>query len=106
MNAREVPETDQALSALDKALRDALVAVPPEQVLAKIATMFLTEELITAVHERMGLDGFGPMADAVDRQIRHDRLGAYLDELETEYGPVPAELLHQAQREWPDFEEN
>jgi hypothetical protein len=42
----------------------------------------------------------------VSREIRHDLLGDLLEELDAEYGPVPDELLSQARREWPDYEES
>jgi hypothetical protein len=33
------------------------------------------------------------------------RLGELLDELDAEFGPVPEELLEEARREWPDYED-
>jgi hypothetical protein len=130
MNSEDdLPDTAQALSVLEKALRDALAVAPLEHVLVKVTTMFpkssididagegrlhsrvqkvsvsMPEELITAVRERTGPGGFSRyVTDAVERQYRHDGLRDYLDELDAQYGPVPAGLLEQARREWPDYE--
>jgi len=66
----------------------------------------MPEELAEAVRARTGAGGFSRyVTEAVDRKIRHDLLGELIDELEAEYGPVPQELLDEARREWPDFEE-
>jgi hypothetical protein len=43
---------------------------------------------------------------ASEREIRHDRLGELLDELEAEYGPVPPEVREQTRRMWPNYEED
>ena len=66
----------------------------------------MPEELAEAVRSRTGPGGFSRyVTEAVDREIRHDLLGDLIEELEAEYGPVPQELLEEARREWPDFEE-
>ena len=117
------------LSALEQALRQALSSVPRDQVVKTIVSVLPTEvfvgesarlhsgkvrkvsvsmpeELAEAVRARTGAGGFSRyVTEAVDREIRHDLLGELIDELEAEYGPVPRELLDEARREWPDFEE-
>jgi hypothetical protein len=117
------------LSALEQALRQALGSVPRDQVVKCIVSVLPTEvfvgesarlhsgkvrkvsvsmpeELADAVRARTGAGGFSRyVTEAVDREIRHDLLGELIDELEAEYGPVPQELLDEARREWPDFEE-
>jgi hypothetical protein len=75
---------DQALSELEQATRDALAAVGPEQVLRVV------QEL----------------TNAAERQLKTESLGAFLDEMDEIYGPVPQELLDRAAREWPDFEDD
>jgi hypothetical protein len=66
----------------------------------------MPEDLAEAVRARTGAGGFSRyVSEAVEREIRHDMLGELIDELEAEYGPVPQELLDEARREWPDFEE-
>ncbi|MBV9381548.1 MAG: CopG family transcriptional regulator [Streptosporangiaceae bacterium] len=66
----------------------------------------MPEDLTAEVRARTGPGGFSRyVTEAVGAQLRHDLLGELLDELEAEYGPVPEELLEQARREWPDYEE-
>jgi hypothetical protein len=128
-NHDDVPDGAQALSVLEKALQDAIAVMPLEHVLVKVTAMFpkspvdidagegrlhsrvqkvsvsMPEELITAVRERTGPGGFSRyVTDAVERQYRHDGLRDYLDELDAQHGPVPAGLIGQARREWPDYE--
>jgi len=117
------------LSVLEQVLRQALSSVPRDQVVKCILSVLPTEvfvgesarlhsgkvkkvsvsmpeELADAVRARTGAGGFSRyVTEAVDREIRHDLLGELIDELEAEYGPVPQELLDEARREWPDFEE-
>jgi len=122
---------EEALSVLEQALRRALAAIPPEQVLQRVTAVFprapveidlgpdsrfhgrvakvsvsMPEDLTAEVRARTGPGGFSRyVTEAVGAQLRHDLLGELLDELEAEYGPVPEELLEQARREWPDYEE-
>src|SRR5487761_125382 len=109
----ELPDAAQALSALEKAFRDAIAVVPLEEVLQRVTVMFpkahveidtaqlrqhsrvqkvsvsMPEDLITAVREQTGPGGFSRyVTDAVERQYRRDGLSQYLDELDAEYGPV------------------
>jgi Arc/MetJ-type ribon-helix-helix transcriptional regulator len=117
------------LSALELALRSALDSVPRDQVVKAIVSVLpasvfiqdsgklhggkvrkvsvsMPEELAEAVRTRTGAGGFSRyVSEAVERKIRHDLLGELIEELEAEYGPVPQELLEEARREWPDFEE-
>jgi len=134
MNATPEREKDplqtriQALSALEKALREALAVVPLEQVVQQVTVMFpktpveidtsrlhsraqkvsvsMPEELTAAVRARTGPGGFSRyVSEATERQLRHDLLGELLTELDAEFGPVPPELLEWAERQWPDHEE-
>jgi hypothetical protein len=67
----------------------------------------MPEELADAVRARTGAGGFSRyVSEVVEREIRHERLGGLLDELEAEYGPVPPEIREQTRREWPDYEED
>jgi|SRR5215472_5497016 len=116
------------LSALEQALRQALDAVPRDQVVKCVvsvlpATVFveesgrlhggkvrkvsvsMPEELAQAVRARTGSGGFSRyVTEAVDREIRHDLIGELIEEFEAIHGPIPQELLDQASREWPDYE--
>ena len=120
----------QALSALGKALQEALATVPREQILQRITVMFpktpveidtgaasrfhgrvqkvsvsMPEELTAAVRERTGPGGFSRyVTEATERRLQHDLLGELLAELDAEFGPVPPELLEWAERQWPDYE--
>ena len=118
-----------ALSVLEEALRQALAAAPRDQVVRCITTALpakvvldrsarlheskvrkvsvsMPEELADAVRARTGAGGFSRyVTDAVSREFQHDLLGELLDELDAEYGPVPEELVQQARREWPDYED-
>jgi hypothetical protein len=124
------PSQDPAteLSQLELALRRALDSVPRDQVVRCVVSVlpvavFVQEnarlhsgkvrkvsvsmpaELAEAVRARTGSGGFSRyVADAVEKEIRHDLLGDLIDELEAEYGPVSQQLLDEASREWPDYE--
>ncbi len=121
----------QALSALEKALRDALAAVPLEQVLQRVTVMVpkapadidtgpasrfhgrvqkvsvsMPAELTAAVRARTGPGGFSHyVTEAVEERLRLERLDELSAYLEARYGPVPEELIQEAMREWPDYEE-
>lgn len=71
---------------MEKAIRNALTVVPADLV-------------------RQRLEALRPDIDAAEQQLRQAQLGELLHELDAEFGPVPAELLEQAAREWPDYEE-
>jgi hypothetical protein len=120
----------EALSALEEVLRRALASAPRDQVVKCIATALpaevflgqsarlheskvrkvsvsMPEELADAVRARTGAGGFSRyVSEAVEREIRHERLGELLDELEAEYGPVPPEIREQTRRMWPDYGED
>jgi hypothetical protein len=120
----------EALSALEEALRQALASAPRDQVVKCIAaalpaevlldqgarlheskvrkvSVSMPEELADAVRARTGAGGFSRyVSEVVEREIRHERLGELLDELEAEYGPVPPEIREQTRRMWPDYEDD
>ena len=121
----------QALSALEKALQEALSSVPLEHIVHQITVMFpktsveidtdqmarfhgrvqkvsvsMPEDLAAAVRERTGPGGFSRyVTEATERRLQHDALGELLDELDAEFGPVSPELLEWAERQWPNHEE-
>jgi hypothetical protein len=121
----------QAVSALEKALREALAIVPLEQVLHQVTVMFpktpveietgqgsrfhgrvqkvsvsMPEELITAVRERTGPGGFSRyVTEAVEERLRLDLMDEYAAELKAALGPLNPEELEEAMREWPDYED-
>jgi hypothetical protein len=46
-----------------------------------------------------GLSGF--VARAVEHELERDLLDEYLNELDDEFGPVPAELIDHVDEQWP-----
>jgi len=128
--ARQGQDHAEILSALEETLRRALASVPRDQVVKSIVgtlpaevliddsarlheskvrkvSVSMPEELVEAVRARTGAGGFSHyVTEAVEREIRHDRLGELLDELEAEYGPVPPEVREQTRRMWPNYEED
>jgi len=124
----EVPlEEVQALSALEKAFQEALAKAPLEHVLHQLMVMIpkipveiepsrfhsrvqkvsvsMPEDLVAAVRERTGAGGFSRyVAEAVEEKLRLELMDQYAAELEAANGPVTAEELEEAMREWPDYE--
>jgi hypothetical protein len=119
----------ELLSALERALRDALGSLPRDQVVKCVASALpasafvgastpvhggkvkkvsvsMPEELADAVRARTGAGGFSRyVTEAVSEELRHDLLGDLIAELEAEYGPIPPEIREQTRREWPDASE-
>lgn len=121
-------DSGQALTALERALRDALAAATPEEVRQRVhavvppspveidtstfhgkvrkVSVSMPEDLTAAVRERVGAGAFSRyVTEATSERLRLEMLGEFLDELDERYGPVPQELLDWAEREWPDYEE-
>lgn len=60
------------------------------------------EELASRVEEHVGDRGLsGFVARAVEHELERDTLSAYLDELDNEFGEVPAELVEHYDALWP-----
>lgn len=115
-----------SLSALEEALRRALETASREEVLDRLARALPPEAtgarpdlhsnvqkvsvsmptgLTKAVRQRSGAGGFSRyVSDAVRARIQHDLLGDLLEELDQEYGPIPAEVSEHARFLWPDEE--
>jgi hypothetical protein len=121
-------ELEQALSVLEGALRAALAAASPEQVLRTVNAVFpktpievdtsrfhgrvrkvsvsMPEELTAAIRERTGPGGFSRfVTEAAEQRLRTESLGDLLAEMDEIYGPVPQELLDWAERKWQELEE-
>lgn len=118
----------QALSALERALRDALAIAPFDQVMHRVTVMFpktpveidvsrfhgrvrkvsvsMPEELTVAVRQRTGPGGFSHyVTEAVGERLRLELMDEFAAELAAANGPVTAQELEEALREWPDYEE-
>ncbi|MFE3460568.1 hypothetical protein ACFXKD_23735 [Nocardiopsis aegyptia] len=65
----------------------------------------MPEDLTSAVQERVGRGEFSRYVSvAVARQLEADLLTELVELLNAEYGPVPDELLTEAEAAWPDAE--
>jgi Arc/MetJ-type ribon-helix-helix transcriptional regulator len=127
-DADRATEPAEALSALEEVLRQALASAPRDQVVKAIVaalpaevlvdqtarlhgkvkkvSVSMPEELADAVRARTGAGGFSRyVTDAVHEQIRLDLLDELAAEFEAKFGPVDENLVQQAMREWPDYEE-
>jgi Arc/MetJ family transcription regulator len=62
----------------------------------------IDEELAARVEQRVGSRGLSAfVARAVERELEHDALRDYLDELDDQFGPVPEELIEHYDSLWP-----
>ena len=62
----------------------------------------IDEDLAERVEEHVGGRGLsGFVARAVKHELERDSLGRYLDDLDAEFGTVPAELVEEFERLWP-----
>jgi hypothetical protein len=60
------------------------------------------ENLASRVESRVGDRGLsGFVSRAVEHELERDLLDDYLQELDDEYGPVPASLVEQIDDVWP-----
>jgi hypothetical protein len=127
------PAEEPVLSVLEETLRQALATAARERVLTCITTALAIDveisrepglhgdlahgkvqkisvsmpaELADLVRARTGAGGFSRyVTEAVQEKVRLDLLADLSAELESEYGPVDEDLVNQAMREWPDFQE-
>ena len=128
-DASQGQDRAEILSALEDALRQALASAPRDQVVKTVVatlpvevlledggrlhsgkvrkvSVSMPEELTEAVRARTGTGGFSRyVTDAVQEQIRLDLMDDLIAEFEAEHGPVPEELVEEAMREWPDYED-
>lgn len=128
-DAQRERDRSEILIALEENLREALASVPRDQVVKTVVaalpveilledsgrlhggkvrkvSVSMPEELTEAVRARTGAGGFSRyVTDAVQEQIRLDLLDDLIAEFEAEYGPVPEELVEEAMRAWPDYED-
>lgn len=72
---------------------------------ARKVSVSMPEELSAAVQHRVGRGEFSHyVAEAVARRLELDLLTELAELLEAEHGPVPPELLAEAEAAWPDAE--
>jgi hypothetical protein len=123
------PEVPSQLSALERALRQALDSVPRDQVIRCIVSALpmwvlveekgrlhggkvrkvsvsMPEELAEAVRARTGAGGFSRyVTDAVQEQVRLDLLDELSAELRAEFGPFDEAQVQEAMKLWSGQEE-
>ncbi len=62
----------------------------------------IEEDLATRVEAHVGGRGLsGFVAPAVDHELERDALASYLDDLDSEFGPVRPELVKDFDAQWP-----
>ncbi len=62
----------------------------------------MPRKLVSAARRRAGRRGLSSFVTrAVARELEREALGEFLDELDTELGPVPDAELKRARRAWP-----
>ena len=58
-------------------------------------------QLAKTVRKRVGARGLsGFVARAMQHELEREQLGAFLEDLDTELGPVPKTVMNQARRAW------
>ena len=68
---------------------------------AEKLSVSVPSDLARSVRRRVGPRGLsGFFARAMQHELEREQLGAYLEELDKELGPVPAPALTQARRAW------
>lgn len=64
-------------------------------------SLSIDEEVLAEVRDRAGRRELSSyVTDALRRQLRHDRLGELLAELDATAGPIPDELMEEARQLW------
>jgi Arc/MetJ family transcription regulator len=59
-------------------------------------------ELLTEARELAGRRGLSALInDALRVRLQHARVGRLLDEMDEEFGPVPATIEEEIRRSWP-----
>jgi hypothetical protein len=69
---------------------------------AEKLSISMPHKLASAARKRAGRRGLSSfIARAVARELEHEALGEFLDELDAVLGPVPEAELKRVRREWP-----
>lgn len=98
-----------ALHDTGKVAEDPSVEEPASNVRAfgraRKISVSMPEDLATAIQRRVGRGEFSQyVTDAVTRQLELDLLAELSEMLEAEHGPIPDQLVAEAEAEWPDVE--
>lgn len=69
---------------------------------AEKVSLSLDEDLVAEARELAGRRGLSSLVnDALRVRLQQVRIGRLLDEMDAEYGPVPADVAEEVAREWP-----
>lgn len=99
---RDVHRASQELSQVVQRLSAEMDTLHPLGRARKVSVS-LPEGLTEAVRQRVGKGEFSQyVAEAVARQLEFDLLAELAELLEAEHGPVPEDLLAEAEAAWPD----
>jgi Arc/MetJ-type ribon-helix-helix transcriptional regulator len=62
----------------------------------------LDGEMVDEARALVGSRGLSSYVNSALRlKLQHDRIGRLLDELESEAGPIPDDVMDEVRREWP-----
>lgn len=66
-------------------------------------SLSLDAEILRRARRIAGRRGLSSLVnDALRIRLQHERLERLLDEMDAEVGPVPADLIEDARKTWPD----
>jgi len=66
-------------------------------------SLSLDAEILQRARRVAGRRGLSSLVnDALRIRLQHERLGRLLDEMDSEFGPVPSEMVEEARKAWPD----
>jgi Arc/MetJ-type ribon-helix-helix transcriptional regulator len=99
----EGPDDNDAQSVLESAFANRASADLRNSSPARKVSVSIPEDLTKAVQQRVGRGKFSQyVTEAVARQLEMDLLGELSESLSAEHGPVPDQLIAEAQAAWPD----
>jgi hypothetical protein len=65
-------------------------------------SLSLDPDVVAEARELAGRGGLSALVnDALRVRLQHLRVARLLDEMDTEYGPVPDAVMEEVRREWP-----
>lgn len=65
-------------------------------------SLTLEQDVVAQAREKAGTRGLSAYVnEAVRKQLQHERIVAYLAELDEEFGPVPEAVMEEVRTEWP-----
>ena len=99
----ESPGDDNAQSVLETAFASRASADLRNSSPARKVSVSIPEDLTKAVQQRVGRGKFSQyVTEAVARRLEMDLLSELAESLSAEHGPIPEQLIAEAQAAWPD----